>query len=316
MKQIIAIVLLTPLVFLGGCDSAKRTDNTVDDQADYVLNSTEYKLMLNPEKFGDYEAGFEDFWKIILDVAASEGIAVDAAEEETKVKHRDIRFYDTEQNGLRESGYALRQRTKYKNGEMRSEYELTLRYRRPSAAEALTADLNLAEGFVPKDETIELESDVVYSQGESGEEKTIYSLGNSTVLEQQIPTTLGEAARIFPVLGTLGLPPETELKSIVSIPVDERKVSPGEFDFGDGLKAEIDITVWIIEKGSGKIMIPEFSFDHDYRKDHPWSAEAMRRCTSFMKTFQTAHTDWVVPGTSKTQVLYDLRQQNLNTIDK
>ena len=52
------LLILLGIVF-SGCSS--KEINT--------LNSSEYKLLLNNEKFNDYEAGFKNYWSIVKTVA-------------------------------------------------------------------------------------------------------------------------------------------------------------------------------------------------------------------------------------------------------
>ena len=83
-------------------------------------------------------------------------------------------------------------------------------------------------------------------------------------------------------------------------------VAPGKLDFGDGLFGRMDMTIWLLETESGLIKIPEFSFDHAFKKDSPWDEKAMRKCTSFITKLHDAYPGWVVDGELKAAILFKL----------
>ena len=66
MKQIRkwSILLILLGIVFSGCSSKKINK----------LNSSEYKLLLNNEKFDDYEAGFKNYWSIVKTVANNNNI--------------------------------------------------------------------------------------------------------------------------------------------------------------------------------------------------------------------------------------------------
>ena len=112
MKRNILIVTLISISIIGCCKV--KQDNDLQNVAN--LTSSEYKLLLNPEKFDDYKQGFENYWKIIQDVAEENNVPVLVSENPLKESHKNIGFFDTKNLDLRKNGYMIRRKLKFKNG--------------------------------------------------------------------------------------------------------------------------------------------------------------------------------------------------------
>lgn len=276
--------------------------------AEYFLNSSEYKLLLSPELFGEKETGFQQYWDIINEVATELGIPVIVNENTLKMGHKEVSFFDTENLDLRKNGFLLRQKLKYKGEEKLSSYEYAVKYRHVDPVTALSMDLSLAEGYVSKYGEIELESDIVYYSSANGDLHTSYTVSNSIKLDEEPTMTLGTFASIYPALNTLGLPDETPLVLASGVAADEWMVVPGKLDFGDGLYGRMDMTVWLLEGPDGIISVPEFSFDHPFHPDKTYDPVAMEKCTTFINKLYEKYPEWVVPGELKAATLFNLKK--------
>ncbi len=287
------LLILLGIVF-SGCSSKEINK----------LNSSEYKLLLNNEKFGDYETGFKNYWSIVKTVANNNNIPVLENENPYELKHKEVSFFDTKNLDLRKSGFLIRQKVGYKDDHKKPGFEFGVKYRQSNPKDALSIDLTLAQGYTPKSDTIELESDVVYNAISNGGLAITYSVSNSIKLERAPEMTLGAFTKIYPSLGALDLSPSASLHLVGGVSADEWMVVPGKLDFGDGLFGRVDMTIWIIQTENGELRIPEFSFDHPFLEDREYNKEAMRRCTNFIDELQKFQPDWVVPGALKAAFLF------------
>ena len=278
---------------------------TVEPAPEYFLNSSEYKLLLNADMFGDYEKAFAEYWQFVQDVAAAEGIPVLAKENPLKLSHKQVSFWDTEGLDLRKNSFLLRRKSKYKAGEIRPGFEFGLKFRQTDKATTLSKDLTMTEGYVPKFDRIELESDIVYYSAKNGGDDVTYAVSNSVQLDDMPSNTYGGFVKIYPVLATLGIAEEAELSKVAGVFVDEWMVKPGKLDFGDGLYGRMDMSVWIVETEAGEMRIAEFSFDHDFIKDRQYDAEAMKRCTTFINKLNDYKPDWSEVGKLKAASLFE-----------
>ena len=287
------LLILLGIVF-SGCSSKEINK----------LNSSEYKLLLNNEKFDDYETGFKNYWSIVKTVANNNNIPVLENENPYELKHKEVSFFDTKNLDLRKSGFLIRQKVGYKDDHKKPGFEFGVKYRQSNPKDALSVDLTLAQGYTPKYDKIELESDVVYNAISNGERDIKYSVSNSIKLDRAPEMTLGSFTKIYPSLGALDLSPSASLHLVGGVSADEWMVVPGKLDFGDGLFGRVDMTIWIIQTENGELRIPEFSFDHPFLEDREYNKEAMRRCTNFIDELQKFQPDWVVPGALKAAFLF------------
>jgi hypothetical protein len=306
MKRNILIVALISISIVGCCKIKQNKDlhNAVN------LNSSEYKLLLNPATFGDYNDGFEKYWSIIKEVAAEQNIPIIESEKPLKQSHKNIGFFDTKDMDLRKNGYMLRRKIKFNNNVRKPGVEFSLKFRSTNPEIANTADVKIGDGFTPKYDEIELESDIVYYSVKNGVTETTYSVQNVIELDENPKSTIGEFAKIYPVLSTLDIPLDEELKLIADTEPVEYMVRPGKLDFGDGLYGRMDMTIWLVELGGKQVRIPEFSFDHPFDKDNEYNPEAMERCILFINKLQEKNPDWVIPGKLKAAYLFDFAAQN------
>lgn len=289
-----SILLILLGVFFSGC-SSKRINK---------LNSSEYKLLLNSEKFDDYEASFKNYWSIVKTVANNNNVPVLENENPYELKHKEVSFFDTKNLDLRKSGFLIRQKVGYKDDHKKPGFEFGVKYRRSNPKDALSVDLTLAEGYTPKYDKIELESDVVYNAISNGGRDIKYSVSNSIKLEKSPEMTLGAFVEIYPALGAIDVSPSTSLHLVAGVSADEWMVIPGRLDFGDGLFGRVDMTIWIVQTENGELRIPEFSFDHPFLEDREYNKEAMMRCTNFIDELQKFQPDWVAPGALKAAFLF------------
>jgi len=287
------LLILLGIVF-SGCSSKKINK----------LNSSEYKLLLNNEKFDDYEAGFKNYWSIVKTVANNNNIPVLENDNPYELKHKEVSFFDTKNLDLRKSGFLIRQKVGYKDDHKKPGFEFGVKYRGSNPKDALSVDLTLAEGYTPKYDKIELESDVVYNAISNGGRDIKYSVSNSIKLERSPEMTLGAFVEIYPALGALDVSPSTSLHLVAGVSADEWMVVPGKLDFGDGLFGRVDMTIWIVQTENGEVRIPEFSFDHPFLENREYSKEAMARCTDFIDKLQKFEPNLVAPGALKAAFLF------------
>lgn len=311
MNRKILVSILIVMVMIGCCKVKQNNDlQNVDN-----LTSSEYKLLLNPVKFIDYNQGFENYWKIIQETAAEQNIPIIKTENPLKQGLRHIGFFDTKNMDLQKNGYVLRRRISFKNGEQKPGIEFTLKFRNSDSQITNGADVKVGEGYTPKDEQIELESDIIYYSIANNKAETTFSIQNSIVLDDYPQMTIGELSKIYPVLATLDIPLNDELRLVANNEPVEYKVKLGKLDFGNDLYGKMSIAVWIAELGEELVRIPEFSFDHPYPKDNEYNSEAMELCTTFIKKLKVMNPDWTAPGKSKSSYLFDYENKKMKEIN-
>jgi hypothetical protein len=261
--------------------------------------SGEMKLLLQTDYFSDRNEGYIKFWTTVKVLAAEMGIPVNEAKNPYKEGSRKIVYMDTKARELSQQHYIIRERAKVKDGNVGNKVDLTLRYR-ISGVDAVPSDAVGAMAGVKA--SVSYDDDVAgYVGGVAG--KNMSEMSASCTVKN-VPAaelkgrTLGDYARYFPVLAKLGVPLDATLAPTNGKVVREFKVSPGEFDFGQGVKGEASISLWF-DYNTGKVIAAEFSFDAARGPKGP--AQAVAKAEAFFNALQERMGMVLAPGQMKTQ---------------
>lgn len=307
MEKIKSVLIFGLLLIILGCNSNEQPAKNFKSQNKFNINSREYKLLLSADKFQNRQAGFNNFWNIVKAAAQEQGAKVIEKEKNIfKEKHKKVSFLDTKKDDFRINGYMIRKKIKYKKGKPSPKIEYSCKFRSLNPVETAAADVSMSAEFTPKYEKIELEEDVVYNVKTAGGRQITCSKQNIVELDQEPGSTLADFAAIYPGLLKLGLDPKTEILTVNGIEVDEMLVRPGKIDFGEGLLARVDMTVWLINYKGRQISIPEISYDHEIDESSNVSEKTMQKCAAFLEQLQVKAPDWVVGGDLKAAILYKL----------
>ncbi len=266
------------------------------------VNSREYKILLKPERFADRQAGYKAVWEIAKAVADSMGFKVREARNPFKEYRRMVLFLDTPDHDFRKHGYVLRKRVKYNGDKPRKEYELTLKYRSTELDKSAAADITVKlGGYKIKSK---FEADITPIKDSLGTVRFIYSKSVKVKkLDFDPGNTVGDYAKIFPVLGKLGIPLDKKVEVVNGFVVDERKVSPGMIMFG-GVNGMADITTWYEFGDTAVPFVAEFSYDFRIRSHNELVDKGIENATKYFKALQFALKDWYYPEGTKTGYVY------------
>ena len=229
--------------------------------ANLPITRREYKLMLNPDRFREREAGvdaFLDLLKFQIDRAGGtyvtqEEIDRDDAEEKgepiPQVIRRVTRYLDTPELAFDAHHWSLRLRE-----EEDEKPNLTLKYRGADRYLSAFHDVSSPEGGKPK-----FEEDVLPPFSSR------FSRSNKVKFKDipEVPT-VEAAAELFPVLGDLGIPGQTKVQVANGFTAFEVVHHIGGFRFGDVDPVKMSVSFWYLqEPREGWPMVGEFSFDYD-----------------------------------------------------
>jgi|GEM_PF-310827 len=276
---------------------------------DIFITSSEYKLLLLPDKFENIPAGYERYWDIVRKAAAEENVTVIPNKNPLKEKNRDVTFFDTESLELQSLGYSLRLRQKYKDGELLPEWEYTLKFTTNNPEELNHVNMNVSEEFQSVSKGIEYELDIVYFSEEDGRKKLNYTAANAIITDSCKLVNIKDLIKVFPFVQKLDLEQSRKLSKIAGVTAFERKVELGTLDFGDELLGEMSISVWTINLENDTMIIPEFSFSHDFNPDREYDSPAMDSCQSFLKKLNNYAPDWTAPGSSKSAKIFAMHKK-------
>jgi len=276
------------------------------------LDSREYKLMLDPDRFtGDVpEKAVEDFIRDQLGPALRTSFGDDAADELAAKgvgleKRRSVRFRDTNSCALNNNGFAFRERVDLSEEDRpTSDPEITLKFRSPDLflaadmrleARAEGAETKLEEDIGPLSLTREAERVVALPRSTRSQ----FSRSTSqTVDPDALPQTLEDIDRLYPTFDEdlRFIAGEIELGTPLTPGPDYRELvyRSSKLEVAKHTKAEFSLTIWY--EGADNRTEPalaEVSFSYD--TDHgEVPAKAAHRSRALLLAMQDLA--WAEPG--------------------
>ena len=301
------------LVSLACGASLLATDIAAQD-----LDSREYKLMLQPSKFGgkDPSQQANELWTTKLKpIIARE---LDAREDGdprhdgsfNDSKERQIVFRDTADCTFDKHGYALRERAKLKKGQLvANSREITLKFRIPDIF--IAADARPEKGKAKFEEDIApliakvadgtgKETGAAFAQPPSMRSMFSVSMEREPKPSNQL-ATFADAIAVYPdlpdrlsVAGAPKIAADTKLEKGRTF--HEVVLEGASVDLGHKLDAGIDLSLWY-EKGAFGDRDPEIAeLSFKYKiADSDDVAPAARRALKLFKALQRELGDWASP---------------------
>jgi hypothetical protein len=259
-------------------------------------DSREFKLLLDGKKFNNPTEGMNEYWKLVKKVAKAQGVEI-KEDSPGDVGARYVSFYDTPDHRLFDQGFIIRRRQDYPFDSAtqpeKRECELVLKFRNKNIDVAASKDVSIAEGL--KGGT-SLDEDVAANKKDIVD---LFAHSGWASVPDEPRGNLGDYARVFPGLSSIGIDDNTPIDQVNGFRVKELTMRPGRIKLSDGQKAKVLLSVWFRqdEKGNQEPLIAEFSFDFKTKKGP---------MDKFMKTLQRETASWTadVPYHTKTELAY------------
>jgi hypothetical protein len=261
------------------------------------VQSREYKVMLQPERFGgneqsmlkDAAAFWRDFRAQTAEVAEAQG------DLDTIKAQRLITFFDTPKHLLNGSSYILRGRVDLES----EKRQVTLKFRH---ADRFLAQDRTMEPSIPQGAKTKFEEDI------KAPFVSLYSFSTSLPLDE-VPPDLGQLAHLFPdmaerVEGFRGSEP---LAAVNGFTAHELVVEGGSLKVGKHPKVEAEcaLIVWYDHAGpKDRPVAVEFSYR--YADDgEAYAGTTARRAFEIFNVLQTQLKKWAAPeGRTKTAFVF------------
>ncbi|MBD3234035.1 MAG: hypothetical protein GF315_09975 [candidate division Zixibacteria bacterium] len=265
------------------------------------INIREYRFMLKPAKFENRRKAARQLWQMVRSYAAINGVSVFQKDRMLFEKQQELVFLDTENRDIYRKGYLLYKITDAARGRKKNRYDLILQRGYTDLQAAWNADFR--DNVSPKAQIIlqeELRPDSVYTNNF----RPFYLMKNvAEDLTTSIGKKLGDYAKIFPVLSELNIPADSELKPVNDLVYMELVYSPGVFNFGDGIKSELNISVMYEWDKRGAI-VGELFFRREITDYDNVAADAYK-CNEFFGKLAGELQDWILYGFSKAEFTYE-----------
>ena len=213
------------------------------------VTSREYKLILNSDRFQNFEAGEGAFWHLVEFLVSKNGGEI--VERQKEVKLRKTWYLDTPNFSLKRQGWIVRLRKEKKK------FKLTLKAR--NSDRYISAGLDLSTLQNAKECKTKFEEDIL--------PKFSSKFAHSTSIKfKQQPKikSFAHLAELFPVLSELQVSQKTRLQVVNEFIAYESAHWSGKAKIGNGHTIKACISTWYPTKDRNGIpLITEFSFDYD-----------------------------------------------------
>ncbi len=284
---------------------------------DQPIETREFKVMLNTDRFPEWKIGVKSLARVVGRLAKETCGNWDRTQDlQDDVKRRATHFLDTPGHDFRRNDFVLRVR-KADSGD--NPFKVTLKFR--SFDRYLSAAADISHVLDHGDSEKKFEEDVT----PPGSSRFSYSKSLEDLPAQPPMTTLAEVKAVFPGLGaavedvggTTGVAPVNGFiahETVVTL--GEVILAEEEDDCGRRIKADVVVTLWHgNSKRRGYPLVAECSFDHKMCKSSDdddqnrqlerLPVEAVLKARKLFGKL-SAREGWVKPNaTTKTRYAYE-----------
>lgn len=294
-----------PLTATAAETPADTPERYADGKALDQITYLEAKLILKPDRFTSVQT-FHDFGKLVKQTAKAVGVGyLPDPHTDLRPDVREIIFLDTPDFRLYNNAFILRRRVSYVDGFPIGDAEIVFKYRHPDQhlASALDVRPNIAGKY-----EIKFKEEVLPLKQEVGGYRTLYShncqFGFSQMHDAD-KTSMTTLAKVFPGLSSLKKSDEERVNLVNGGIVEEILLPLGQLDFGKGMLAKADISLWRT-RGEHFPLVGEFAFQMKFPDGPAGTEKARKLALQFYVSLQNTVGSWLALGVTKTAMVYRL----------
>jgi hypothetical protein len=283
-------------------DTAIYADGTPLDRVQYL----EAKLILKPDRFNSVQS-FRDFGKIMQRTAKKVGVGfIEDRETGLRPEVREILFGDTPDFRLYNNAFILRRRISYVDGFPVGDPEIVFKFRHPDEKQATAVDVRpkIAGKY-----RIKFKAEALPLKDQVGGYRILYSHNCQFGLSQMHDadkTSMATLVRVFPALAIIKKSDDERISLVNEGIVEEVLLPLGQLDFGKGVLAKCDISLWRT-RGEHKSLVGEFAFQAKFDRREDMAEKQKKLAAQFYITLQQDVQDWLALGVTKTGMVYRLK---------
>jgi hypothetical protein len=278
------------------------TDGAPLDRVQYL----EAKLILKPDRFTSVQA-FRDFGKIVQRTAKKADVGfIEAREAGLRPEIREIVFGDTPDFRLYNNAFILRRRVAYVDGFPVGDPEIVFKFRHPDeqAATAMDVRPKIAGKY-----RIKFKAEALPLKDQVGGYRILYShncqFGLSQVHDADKASII-TLVKVFPALAAIKRSDSEKITLVNEGIVEEVLLPLGQLDFGKGVLAKCDISLWRT-RGEHKSLVGEFAFQANFDRIEDIAEKQKKLAAQFYVTLQQDVEGWLALGVTKTGMVYRLK---------
>ena len=270
------------------------------------LQYLEAKVILKGDRFTSVDA-FQQFAKLVKQ--AAENADVDFSRKGFKHERpriREVMFADTADFRLYNHAFILRRRQEYVDGFAVGDPEVVFKFRHPDLQRAAEMDVR---PIISGEYKVKFKAEALPLKDQVGGLRMLYSHNVQfplSAVHEADRTSMPTLLRGLPALKTLQTSESDRIELVNATAVEEVLQDIGMLDFGKGITAKADVSVWRT-RGDQKQLVGEFAFQIKAERRNELHAVAMKRAEQFFVSLQWVAQDWLALGTTKTGAVYRLK---------
>jgi len=291
-----------PSVTTAEVATAMYADGSPLDRVQYL----EAKLILKPDRFTSVEA-FRDFGKIMQSTAKKVGVGfIEDRETGLRPEIREIIFGDTPDFRLYNNAFILRRRISYVDRFPVGDPEIVFKFRHPDEQRATALDVRpkIASKY-----RIKFKAEALPLKDQVGGYRILYSHNCQFGLSQMHDadkTSMATLVKVFPALAIIKKSDDERISLVNEGIVEEVLLPLGQLDFGKGVLAKCDISLWRT-RGEHKSLVGEYAFQVKFDRREDIAEKQKKLAAQFYIALQRDVEDWLALGVTKTGMVYRLR---------
>jgi hypothetical protein len=265
------------------------------------------KLILKPDFFYSVR-GFKSFSDLVAEAAgAVKGVKYDAFDlSKLRPRIREVMFVDTADFRLYNNSFILRRRTAYQDGFPIADPEVVFKFRNPDMA--LTASVDVRPKIAGP-YRVKLKSEALPLKDQVGGFRLLYShncIFPVSSVHSADRTNLKTIAHGLPAVAGLIGEMEGRVELVNSTLVEEVLMDIGTIDFGKGIVAKANISLWR-SLGDHHVMCGEFAYQTKFDRREDVHEVVKQRVEELFIKLQLIAAGWLYLGTTKTGLVYRLK---------
>jgi hypothetical protein len=214
-------------------------------------------------------------------------------------------FGDTPDFRLYQNAFILRRRISYVEGFPAGDPEIVFKFRHPDMEAATRLDVRpkIAGKY-----SIKFKAEALPLKDRPGGVRILYSHNCQFGLSQTNDgdqTSMATIGRVFPALAGLKTSDDERISIVNNGIVEEVLLPLGTLDFGGGLLAKCDVSLWRT-RGEHKPLVGEFAFQVKFAKREAISAGTRKLAAKFYISLQQDLVGMLALGVTKTGMVYRL----------
>src|SRR6185295_6088357 len=238
------------------------------------------KVILKGERFTSARS-LRDFRGFVAEAAARAGVDFDSnGFKKTAPRIREVLFLDTPDFLLYKNAFILRRRFLYKDGFLVGDPEIVFKYRHPDLQKAADVDVRPR---IAGDYRVKFKAEALPLKSGNGGFRMLFSHNIQfplSAVREVDRRSMATVLEVLPALQTLKTSKTGRIELVNNAAVDEILVDIGELDFGKGVRAKSNVSLWRT-RGELQQLVGEFAFQIKFRRRQELHDKALTRCEMF-----------------------------------